>query len=204
MEPSKEREPRGGPLQPRSEARAQPASPITSFEAQFVSMVEDFDDKSVLGVILFMGKVAGAHLNPAVSIAFALRGDFPWVRVPGYVVVQLISATLAAWFLQAVIGVSALYGPNSPASNIPPPSPSLLSPTGRRLARPCQVVWEWTSSPSSSPTWRRNPCRPGFGAPLAQRSWKPDCPHTQASRSQGHGQVPARYLLDPRHPTRFG
>jgi aquaporin Z len=69
----------------------------------------------VLGVILFMGKVSGAHLNPAVSIAFALRGDFPWARVPGYIVVQLIGATLAAWFLQAVIGVSAQYGSNYPA-----------------------------------------------------------------------------------------
>ena len=71
----------------------------------------------VLGIILFMGKVSGAHLNPAVSIAFALRGDFPWRRVPGYIVVQLIGATLAAWFLQAVIGVSAVYGSNSPAPN---------------------------------------------------------------------------------------
>ena len=42
-----------------------------------------------LVIILFMGKVSGAHLNPAVSIAFALRGDFPWVRVPGYIAVQL-------------------------------------------------------------------------------------------------------------------
>jgi len=71
----------------------------------------------VLGVILFMGKVSGAHLNPAVSVAFALRGDFPWLRVPGYIVVQLAGATLAAWFLQAVIGVSASYGSNAPASN---------------------------------------------------------------------------------------
>jgi aquaporin Z len=31
----------------------------------------------VMAIILFMGKVSGAHLNPAVSIAFALRGDFP-------------------------------------------------------------------------------------------------------------------------------
>ena len=37
----------------------------------------------VMAIILFMGKVSGAHLNPAVSIAFALRGDFPWRRVPG-------------------------------------------------------------------------------------------------------------------------
>ena len=50
----------------------------------------------VLAIILFMGKVSGAHLNPAVSIAFALRGDFPWRRVPGYIVVQLIGACLAA------------------------------------------------------------------------------------------------------------
>ena len=37
----------------------------------------------VMGIILFMGKVSGAHLNPAVTLAFSLRGDFPWKRVPG-------------------------------------------------------------------------------------------------------------------------
>jgi aquaporin Z len=69
----------------------------------------------VMGVILFMGKISGAHLNPAVSIAFALRRDFPWARVPGYIVVQLAGATLAAVFLRAVINVSAKYGSNYPA-----------------------------------------------------------------------------------------
>jgi aquaporin Z len=68
----------------------------------------------VMAIILFMGKVSGAHLNPAVSIAFALRRDFPWWRVPGYIVVQLIGATLAALFLHAVINVSAVYGSNYP------------------------------------------------------------------------------------------
>src|SRR5262245_44992042 len=63
----------------------------------------------VMAIILFMGKVSGAHLNPAVSVAFALRGDFPWRRVPGYIVVQLAGATLAALFLHAVIDVSAKY-----------------------------------------------------------------------------------------------
>jgi aquaporin Z len=69
----------------------------------------------VMAIILFMGKVSGAHLNPAVSVAFALRRDFPWWRVPGYVVVQLAGATLAAVFLHAVIKVSAVYGSNYPA-----------------------------------------------------------------------------------------
>jgi aquaporin Z len=58
----------------------------------------------VLAIILFMGAVSGAHLNPVVSLAFATRGDFPWRRVPGYVVAQLIGATLACLFLLAVFG----------------------------------------------------------------------------------------------------
>ena len=69
----------------------------------------------VMAIILFMGKVSGAHLNPAVSLAFALRRDFPWRRVPGYIAVQLIGATLACLFLKAVINVSASYGSNYPA-----------------------------------------------------------------------------------------
>ena len=71
----------------------------------------------VLAIILFMGKVSGAHLNPAVSVAFALRGDFQWWRVPGYIVAQLGGAVLAAWFLQAVVHVSATYGSNYPAAH---------------------------------------------------------------------------------------
>jgi len=70
----------------------------------------------VMAIILFMGKVSGAHLNPAVSFAFSLRGDFPWRRVPGYVVVQLVGATLACLFLHWVVNVSATYGSNYPAS----------------------------------------------------------------------------------------
>ena len=65
---------------------------------------------------MFMGKVSGAHLNPAVSIAFSLRGDFPWRRVPGYVIVQLAGASLAALFLHEVIKVSAKFGSNYPAT----------------------------------------------------------------------------------------
>ena len=70
---------------------------------------------TVMAIILFMGKISGAHLNPAVSIAFALRRDFPWNRVPGYIVVQLAGATLAALILHAIVNVSASYGSNYPA-----------------------------------------------------------------------------------------
>jgi aquaporin Z len=58
----------------------------------------------VLGVILYMGAVSGAHLNPAVTLSFALRGDFPWRRVPGYIVVQLIAAAVACLVLRVLFG----------------------------------------------------------------------------------------------------
>ncbi|MFM9135637.1 MAG: aquaporin [bacterium] len=69
----------------------------------------------VAAIILFMGKISGAHLNPAVSFAFAFRGDFPWSRVPAYVVAQVLGGLTAIVFLQWVLGVSASNGGTYPA-----------------------------------------------------------------------------------------
>ena len=71
----------------------------------------------VMAIIMFMGKTSGAHLNPGVSIAFALRGDFPWNRVPGYVVVQLAGAIVAAFLLEALIGLTAADGGTFPGAD---------------------------------------------------------------------------------------
>lgn len=64
----------------------------------------------VLTVILFMGSVSGAHLNPVVTLAFAARGDFGWARVPGYVAAQLVGALLAAATLRGLFGDAAGAG----------------------------------------------------------------------------------------------
>jgi aquaporin Z len=73
---------------------------------------------TVLAVILFMGGVSGAHLNPAVSVAFALRGDFPWRRCLGYVLAQLVGATLSCLFLLAVLGNKGQLGATLPGGGI--------------------------------------------------------------------------------------
>jgi aquaporin Z len=69
-------------------------------------------------VILFMGAVSGAHLNPGVSIAFALRGDFPWRRVPGYIVAQFLGATLATLLLVVLLGRQGNAGLTLPGPGI--------------------------------------------------------------------------------------
>jgi aquaporin Z len=72
----------------------------------------------VAAIILFMGAVSGAHLNPAVSVAFALRGNFPWKRVPAYIVAQLLGAILATLVLWALIGKQGSAGLTLPGHGI--------------------------------------------------------------------------------------
>ncbi len=69
----------------------------------------------VMGIIYFMGMVSGAHLNPAVSISFATRGNFPWKRVPGYILAQLIGAVTAALVLLMLFGNIAHLGATLPS-----------------------------------------------------------------------------------------
>ncbi len=70
----------------------------------------------VMAIILFMGKVSGAHLNPAVTIAFAARGDFPWRRVPGYILAQIVGAVIACSFLALIFGVIGSFGSTQPGT----------------------------------------------------------------------------------------
>jgi len=72
----------------------------------------------VMAIIYFMGTVSGAHLNPAVTLAFALRRNFPWRRVPAYVLAQLFGGVAAAEFLHAMFGTVGALGATVPGSGI--------------------------------------------------------------------------------------
>src|SRR5437762_12266364 len=73
---------------------------------------------TVMAVILSMGAISGAHLNPAVTVAFAVRGDFPWARVPGYVLAQLSGAVAACWLLRAMFGTVGGLGATVPGPGV--------------------------------------------------------------------------------------
>ena len=49
--------------------------------------------------IYAVGKISGAHLNPAITIAFAMKGDFPWSDVAGYITAQLSGAIVGAFIV---------------------------------------------------------------------------------------------------------
>ncbi len=72
----------------------------------------------VMAIILSIGLVSGAHLNPVVSVAFALRHEFPWRRVPGYLIAQLIGSVLACLLLWMMVGKVGLLGTTEPGRGI--------------------------------------------------------------------------------------
>jgi glycerol uptake facilitator protein len=47
---------------------------------------------AVAVAVYAVGRISGAHLNPAVTIALATIGSFPWHDVPGYIAAQMIGA----------------------------------------------------------------------------------------------------------------
>jgi glycerol uptake facilitator-like aquaporin len=53
-------------------------------------------------LILIFGPVSGAHFNPAVTLAFAMRGELAWHDLLAYVVVQVVGATAGVWLAHAM------------------------------------------------------------------------------------------------------
>jgi MIP family channel proteins len=71
------------------------------------------------GLIIFtmisaVGHISGAHFNPAVTLAFASAGHFPWRRVIPYIVGQVIGASLASLLLRMLFGNIAHLGATLP------------------------------------------------------------------------------------------
>jgi len=48
-------------------------------------------------LILTFGPISGAHFNPAVSIAFALRGELPWPEAGWHIAAQIAGGVLGVW-----------------------------------------------------------------------------------------------------------
>jgi MIP family channel proteins len=71
----------------------------------------------IAAMIYATGHISGAHINPAVTLAFALTRHFPFVRVPLYWLAQLAGALLAALALRALFGNVAHLGTTLPAGS---------------------------------------------------------------------------------------
>ena len=72
----------------------------------------------VMAMIYTVGNLSGAHFNPVVTLAFAIRRDFPWRRVLPYWLAQLIGAVLAVLLLRSLFGLAGHLGETLPHQGV--------------------------------------------------------------------------------------
>ncbi|WP_265594014.1 aquaporin [Haloferula sp. BvORR071] len=71
----------------------------------------------VAAMIYTFGDVSGAHMNPAVTLGFAVARRFAWREVPGYIVAQCLGAMAASGLLRFLFPASATLGATLPAGS---------------------------------------------------------------------------------------
>ena len=55
-------------------------------------------------LIVMLGPISGAHFNPAVTLAFALRREIGWRLATGYVAMQILAGIVGVWIAHAMFG----------------------------------------------------------------------------------------------------
>lgn len=72
----------------------------------------------VMAMIYAFGDISGAHINPAVTIAFAFAKKFAWQEVPKYIISQLIGAIAASALLLFLFPENELLGTTLPQLSV--------------------------------------------------------------------------------------
>ncbi len=78
-----------------------PSNGASPFATEWIVIILGWGLAVMLGIYV-AGAVSGAHINPAVTLAFAVRGKFPWNKVPFYWIAQVLGAFVAALILYFV------------------------------------------------------------------------------------------------------
>lgn len=73
----------------------------------------------VMALIYALGSTSGAHINPAITFAFALRKDFPWRSLPAYWLAQVLGAIAGAALVRVLFGETEHLGAPLPHLSIP-------------------------------------------------------------------------------------
>ncbi|KAJ8459947.1 hypothetical protein OPV22_032873 [Ensete ventricosum] len=66
-------------------------------------------------MIYAVGHISGAHMNPAVTLAFAVARHFPWIQVPFYWLAQIAGSTVASYILRELLDPINDIGTTTPS-----------------------------------------------------------------------------------------
>ncbi|CAN5954088.1 unnamed protein product [Sphagnum jensenii] len=71
----------------------------------------------IMIMIQAVGHISGAHMNPAITIAFATMQHFPWIQVPAYICAQVLGAIASAFALRLILNPAANEGATLPVGS---------------------------------------------------------------------------------------
>ena len=72
----------------------------------------------VLALVYALGDLSGCHINPAVTVGFAVAGRFAWKEVLPYTAAQVVGAVAASLFLKLLFPASVTLGATLPAGDV--------------------------------------------------------------------------------------
>ena len=93
--------------------------PVRAWEAAFV--LSTVSALWLVAAVYFLGDIS-AHFNPAMTFAFALRGDMGWPMACVYFVVQLVAAAAGSLLARALFGVEGNL-----AATVPQPGEGVIT-----------------------------------------------------------------------------
>jgi len=79
-------------------------APFTGADLGFISLAFA---TIVIATVYVFGYISGNHINPAVTIALAVNGKFPWREVPSYIAAQVIGAIVGSFAIVGALGSKA-------------------------------------------------------------------------------------------------
>lgn len=70
-------------------------------------------------IITVLGPLSGAHFNPVVTLAFALRGDHPWGLAAAYIPVQVIGGIAGVWLCHVMFDLDIIQASGTARTGLP-------------------------------------------------------------------------------------
>ncbi len=70
-------------------------------------------------LIVTFGPLSGAHMNPAVTLALAVRGDHAWREVPAYLIAQVVGAIAGVWMAHAMFAMPIIETSTKVRAGVP-------------------------------------------------------------------------------------
>jgi glycerol uptake facilitator-like aquaporin len=101
----------------------------------------------LITLILALGELSGAHINPVVTLSNAVRRAFPWRETPAYIAAQVIGAFSGVALANGMFGLPIFFASHHARTGWPTWTAEIIATAGLITVIGCCVRWRPASTP---------------------------------------------------------